>query len=97
LKRCKELKVLSQPGDVVRIHNERTKFWTFTVPRQRTVDLNITQSIHPFAIYLDNKPVSYKGAARSTPYRLRPELTHPTIEVAPEFLTRNFKSNSGGP
>jgi hypothetical protein len=79
LKRCQDLEVLSKSGDVIRIHNERTRFWSFTVARPRTVDVNIVQSIHPFAVYLDGKAVGFKSAARTTPYELRSVLKPPKV------------------
>jgi hypothetical protein len=96
LKRCRDLEVLSKSGDVIRIHNERTKFWSLTGVRARTVDVNIVQSIHPFAIYLDGKAVGFKNAERSKPYELPSAFKPPNVTVAPEFISGKFKSICGG-
>jgi hypothetical protein len=92
LKQCRNLKVLSEPDELVRIHDEFTKSWSLISRSQvRQVDTDIPQSIHPFAKCLAGKPVSFKRVEKQTLYDLRSALT--ALPVAKEFISGKFKSN----
>jgi uncharacterized protein (DUF2235 family) len=90
LNQCKKLEVRSE--DLVRIHNEFTRVWRFLSGESARKVQNVSREfIHPFALYLNQKIVSFKRINKSTPYRLPPEFAK--LPVAKEFLSSVFKSN----
>jgi uncharacterized protein (DUF2235 family) len=92
LKKCQELKVFSESGEFVRIHNELTKTWRLISASQaRQLDTDIPQSIHPFAKCLVGQPVSFKHVKPQTLYALPVGLS--ALPIAKEFISGRFKSN----
>jgi uncharacterized protein (DUF2235 family) len=92
LSRCREYnRKLS--ADFLRIHNERAlRYWRFLSPWPvaRCINRLIKeQSIHPLAIFLDDKPIQYKKRLGHI-YRLSPDCKG--LGVAPEFLTKQFQT-----
>jgi hypothetical protein len=91
LKKCQELKVLSEPGELVRIHNEFTKSWRLISGSQaRQLDTNIPQSIHPFAKCLVGNPVSFKRVKPQTLYKLPFAVS--ALPIAKEFYGVSTRS-----
>jgi uncharacterized protein (DUF2235 family) len=91
LTECRKLNVRSATN-LVRIHNEYTKLWRLfcPFPKNRQVDDQIQQFIHPFANKLHGQAVHYKGGRTHTTYELHPQFKG--MNVAPEFLTESFES-----
>jgi uncharacterized protein (DUF2235 family) len=76
----------------IRIHDERAlRYWRLLDRRPVTRRLeDVDQSIHPLALYLQDKIVRYKARKDQFIYQLPPGFKN--LKAAPEFLTHHFKS-----